>query len=273
MAVSVATGLPGQPASCPGRHVMTSGVLGGAGDQPPLAELTDTLSWLPVASLLLAEDGSALGVNHAWVALSGLQLKDSLGDGWLAAIESLDRIALRVRLRRAAAAGRAGSEDIRLAHAGGTQWSRWWWRPGPARRIVACVVSLSDDELDGHQPEGVVRDPGPVRSQGRIDRLQGARSETDPSAPAILAAISGAGQSQGPARHADPGPAANADADLAQMVVYRLFGVGLTIESALGVADRRGKQWLQEAVDELDSLIRDIRTTIFRGGTWHRSDG
>ncbi len=251
---------------------MTSGTLRGAGGQEALPELS-ALNWLPVASLVLAGDGSAVSANDAWAVLSGVQIEDSLGDGWLAAVEPLARVTLRARLRGAAAAGRAGSADIRLAQTGGGRWSRWWWRPGPARQIVACVANLNDDGPDGDQPEGPVPDSGKVRSQGTIARSQRTRDDTDPPAPAILATISGAGQSQGPARQDDPEPAADAGTGLAQMVVHRLFGVGLIAESALGVTDGRGRQRLQEAVDELDSLIRDIRATIFYSRTWRGPNG
>jgi len=51
--------------------------------------------------------------------------------------------------------------------------------------------------------------------------------------------------------------------DLAQMVVRRLFGIGLILEAAAGVTEERGRHWLHEAVGEIDALIRDIRAAVF----------
>ena len=48
------------------------------------------------------------------------------------------------------------------------------------------------------------------------------------------------------------------------MVVHRLFGVGLTLQSAAGLAEGPVAARLQQAVDELDAIIRDVRTAVFR---------
>jgi hypothetical protein len=63
-----------------------------------------------------------------------------------------------------------------------------------------------------------------------------------------------------------PGPAAGTDAGsaLAGMVVHRLFGVGLTLQSAAGLAGGPVAERLQQAVDELDAIIRDVRTAAFK---------
>jgi hypothetical protein len=102
------------------------------------------LEWMPLASLVLAADGSLIAVNRAWAALPGAA-GAARGDGWLHAVQPLDREGLRARLRRAALAGEAGSADCRLAGLQGRRWSRWWWRPGPAGVLVVSVADIDDD--------------------------------------------------------------------------------------------------------------------------------
>jgi hypothetical protein len=126
-------------------------------------ELVAALDWLPLAALVLAADGSAIAVNRAWVALSAVARGDSRGDGWLRAVEPVDRATLRARLRGAAAGGETGSAAFRLAAPASRGWSRWWWRPGPGGRLVVCVAGT------GEGPGGGDRWPGPMR--GPLARL------------------------------------------------------------------------------------------------------
>jgi PAS domain-containing protein len=51
--------------------------------------------------------------------------------------------------------------------------------------------------------------------------------------------------------------------DLANMVAHRLSGVGLLVRSAAGYADDHWRVRLENAVDDLDLLIRDVRSAIF----------
>jgi PAS domain-containing protein len=158
---------------------MTSGARGRAGDPAALPELIAALDWLPVASLLLTEDGSALVANEAWTDLSGVQAEDSLRRAWLDAVEPLHRALLMARLREAATSGRAGSADFRLDHKAGGRLSRWWWRLGPAGRLVLCVASLGDEipQDDGRQAQPSAA-PQPGATLGIAARL--ARSEESP---------------------------------------------------------------------------------------------
>jgi GGDEF domain-containing protein len=94
--------------------------------------------------LLLAADGTALAVSQSWSVLSGLTEDSSRVDGWVSAVEPLDRGILRARLRDAAAAGQAGYADVRLTGRPDGRWSRWWWRPASARRLLVCVAELGD---------------------------------------------------------------------------------------------------------------------------------
>jgi diguanylate cyclase (GGDEF)-like protein len=104
---------------------------------------------LPLASLVFAADSSVVAANRAWADLSGMTRDDSRGDGWLAAIEPLDRDGLRIRLRSAAWPAMAGSADWRMTGPHGRRWSRWWWKPGgpgAAGALVACVAGIDDDK-------------------------------------------------------------------------------------------------------------------------------
>src|SRR5215472_16879243 len=135
----------------PGEAVVGPGSPGhSTGDLPAWPELIAALDWLSQASLVLAPDCTALAVSQAWTALSGVAAQDSQADGWLGAVEPLDRVVLRARLRDAAGARQAGHADFRLAG----RPSRWWWRPGPGRSLIVCVADLGDFRAshDWHQP-------------------------------------------------------------------------------------------------------------------------
>lgn len=184
-----------------------------AGDKPApgdpgLDELAAVLSVLPLASLVLTADGSALAVNEEWALLSAVPGRASLGEGWLGVVTPADREPLRRLLAGAVAAGKPGSADFRLTGSGGDRTSRWWWRPGGPGRLVVCVAVL-----------------------GRA----GAR--------------------------------AGASADIAVGLVHRMFGIGLTLESAAGLADGPVRSRLYRAVDELDAVIRELRTGLFAART------
>ena len=52
--------------------------------------------------------------------------------------------------------------------------------------------------------------------------------------------------------------------DMNDLVVYRLFSVGLALEMALGLmGDHPGAGKVHDAIDELDLAIRDIRNVVF----------
>jgi len=341
------------------------------GDGSAWPELTVALDWLPLPSLLLASDGTALAVSQAWSALSGLAVQDSRGDGWISAVEPLDRGVLRARLRDAAAAGRAGSTDVRLAgQPDERRWSRWWWRPGPSGRLIVSAADLGDlpDRDDqwqhgrpatrlvrrgefvnltgralrraGHQGEYVavvairvdgLADPasgtdhagdllsavatrvsaaGPAAAAAQlapgefVTLLDGLRAPHEAGiiasqirdavckplevngTPVQVTAVTGvavadqsahspeeligrassAMRSGSQPREPDPpgplpgaDPAGHAWAALAAVLVPRLFGVGLALRSASAVADGHVAARLQQALDRLDNIIRDVQ--------------
>lgn len=129
-------------------------------------DLAEALDWMPLPSLVLADDGTALAVSRAWSALSGLTVQESRGVGWIRAVEPPDRPALRARLRDAAAAGQAGRADVRLAGQPNGRWARWWWRAGPSGRLIVCAAGLGDcPDRDGQQE----RDVPPARLVRRAE--------------------------------------------------------------------------------------------------------
>ena len=90
------------------------------------------LDQLPLATLILAGDGTAVKANQAWAALTARAPETACGDGWPGLLAPADRGAFEALLRAAARAGQAGSAEVRLAGPGPERTSRWWWRPGPA---------------------------------------------------------------------------------------------------------------------------------------------
>lgn len=61
-----------------------------------------------------------------------------------------------------------------------------------------------------------------------------------------------------------PHPAATPLQTLADMVVHRVFGVGLVLQSAAGLAEGPVAERLTRAVDELDAIIQDVRSAALR---------
>jgi hypothetical protein len=58
-------------------------------------------------------------------------------------------------------------------------------------------------------------------------------------------------------------------AELADMVVHRLFRTGLVLQSAAAlVADDAVAVRLEQTVRELDDLIRDVRAVVFAASAW-----
>jgi hypothetical protein len=75
----------------------TLGVRHGRLQDPAAGSPVAALEWMPLASLVLAADGSLIGVNRAWAALPRAA-GAGRGDGWLHEVEPLDREGLRACL-------------------------------------------------------------------------------------------------------------------------------------------------------------------------------
>jgi PAS domain-containing protein len=109
---------------------------------PDVLGFAAALDLLPLASLVLAADGSALAVNREWALLFAAPGRASPGEGWLDVVEPEDREPLRRLLARAVAAGQPGSAVFRLTGSGGGRLSGWWWRPLTSGQLVVCVADL-----------------------------------------------------------------------------------------------------------------------------------
>ena len=207
-------------------------------------ELASMLDLLPLASLVLAADGSVAAVNQEWALLSAVSVEATQGHGWLGAVEPRVREPLRRLLAGAVAAGKPGSGEFRLTGSGGGRRSLWWWRPGPSGQLLVCVA-----DLDHH----VSGDGGPWPHALAGPPIAGARR------PAL--AVSSLAASDAAAAGQDD------LMDVVDLMVHRMFGIGLVLEAASGLADGPVAARLQHAVDELDAVIRDVRTAAFGSGT------
>lgn len=59
---------------------------------------------------------------------------------------------------------------------------------------------------------------------------------------------------------------------LNDLVVRRIFAVGLDLEAALAlIGQHRAAEKIRHAIGELDQAIIDIRDTVFHQERWHRS--
>jgi len=210
---------------------------------PGEGELASVPDLLPLASLVLAADGSAAAVNQQWVLLSAVPGEAARGYGWLGAVEPQDRMPLWHLLSGAVAAGKPGSGKFRLTGSGGGRQSLWWWRPGPSGQLLVCVADL-DQPVSGNEGQWPHALAGPPIARAR----RPARA-----VPSLAASDSAA--------------AGQDDLlDVVAFMVHRLFRIGLVLESASGLADGPVAARLQHAVDELDAVIRDVRTAAFGSG-------
>ncbi len=209
---------------------------------PGEGELASVPDLLPLASLVLAADGSAAAVNQQWVLLSAVPGEAARGYGWLGAVEPRDQMPLWRLLAGAVATGRPGSGEFRLTGSGGGRRSLWWWRPGTSGQLLVCVADL-DQHVSGNEGQRPHALAGPPI----------ARACRPPRAvPSLAARDSAAGQHD--------------LVDVVALMVHRLFGIGLVLESASDLADGPVAAQLQHGVDELDAVIRDFRTAAFGSG-------
>ena len=197
---------------------------------------------LPLASLVLAADGSAAAVNQQWVLLSAVSREAAQGYGWLGAVKPRDQMPLWHLLAGAVAAGKPGSGKFRLTGSGGGRRSLWWWRPDMSGQLLVCVADL-DQYVSGNEGKWPHAQAGPPIARAR----RPARA-----VPSLAASDSAA--------------AGQDDlVDVVALTIHRLFRIGLVLESASGLADGPAAARLQHAVDELDALIRDLRAAAAFG--------
>ena len=127
----------------------TQPVAGGTGAVGIWGTGSDVLALevLPVAAVVIDEDGRATAVNRAWGEASGLDATSSLGHGYLAVLDPQDREELTERLRQAVRTGERGRMECRLSGEASGGRMRWWWEHLGQGRLLACAVE-EDDERD-----------------------------------------------------------------------------------------------------------------------------
>jgi diguanylate cyclase (GGDEF)-like protein/PAS domain S-box-containing protein len=92
--------------------------------------------------------GGALAVNTKWMELSGLGRSESLGQGWLDALNSEVRYRLREDVLRVAGTGDGTTVDYQLDSATGRRWARWWVSRHELDGIPLVAVAAADIEDD-----------------------------------------------------------------------------------------------------------------------------
>lgn len=224
---------------CNGTYVAVVAVsLDGAADAGHAAGQPDGNTVLQaVAERILGTVGAAgavaLGDRDQFVILCG-DLQNPR-DAAVAASRVCDAVAQPLEV---------GGEGIRIAAATGFTLASSPSETAEALIARAClsVRSVRMDQQAGSPVPGRAASPKVVTPAA--DR--GARSQTSACSP--------------------PGLAVNANTghDLAGLAVQRLFGVGLILQSAAGLAEAPVAKRLQQAVDELDAIIREVRTAAFK---------
>jgi PAS domain S-box-containing protein len=122
-----------------------------AGDHAAPAE-RHGIDLAPVGMLVARGDGHVIAANQAWTELSGLSGPDSMGDGFLAALDPAERAQLQDDIRRAAAGDGRIFGDYHL-DAGSTRWTRWWLRHHDSDDGPLVIIAVGDISSDG-DPHG-----------------------------------------------------------------------------------------------------------------------
>ena len=107
---------------------------------------SDRFGRLPLPVLLVDAGGGVTEVNASWSHLTGLSRQDSLGSGWIAAIDERDADPMATRLRSSRMSSTAGMAECRVADADGPRWTRWWWRGDGAGGLNVCVADIDEDK-------------------------------------------------------------------------------------------------------------------------------
>lgn len=95
----------------------------------------------PLATVVTDDRGHATTVGVTWSALTGQRPCAALGQGWLDAIEPVDRHSLLESIRSEPDAGHA---DCRVLATGGPRWMRWSWHRTDRSRLQITVVDVDD---------------------------------------------------------------------------------------------------------------------------------
>jgi PAS domain S-box-containing protein len=105
----------------------------------------------PVGIFMTDASGRCIFVNHMWSSLTGLQMDQAIGDGWLQAIHPDDRAQVRANWKETVQENKEFSSELRVTpHAPGQDiWIRFSVRPvknslGEVTSFIATVTDISE---------------------------------------------------------------------------------------------------------------------------------
>lgn len=102
----------------------------------------------PVGLMIADGDGRVVAINQAWTEMSGLTGPESMGDGFLTALDPAERPALQDEIRRAA----LGDEPVFGDHylvGSSRRWTRWWLRRQMGAHGPQVVMAVGDISAQG----------------------------------------------------------------------------------------------------------------------------
>ena len=111
------------------------------------------LELVPFAMLIADGAGKALAVNQRWIDLTGRSRPDSLGPGWLDALDPDHRHRLRDDVLKVAAGGPSAppaTSDYQLNAPGipRRRWARWWLSGHELEGVPLVAVAVADVDED-----------------------------------------------------------------------------------------------------------------------------
>lgn len=109
------------------------------------------LNLTPFAMLVADERASVHTVNERWIDLSGLGHRDSLGVGWLGALDPDHQDRLRGDVIGVGSSGQPAKREYPISGPGGQRWARWWISrheiEGSAQ-VVITAADIHDEQAD-----------------------------------------------------------------------------------------------------------------------------
>jgi PAS domain S-box-containing protein len=102
----------------------------------------------PVGMLVARADGHVIAANQAWTELSGLTGPESMGQGFLDALDPAERAQLREDIRRAALGGGRVFGDYHL-EAGSARRTRWWLGQQDGAGGPLVIMAVGDISTGG----------------------------------------------------------------------------------------------------------------------------
>lgn len=113
------------------------------------------LEVVPFAMLIADGSAGALAVNSKWMDISGLGRPESLGSGWLDALDTEARYRLREDVLQVADTGDGTTVDYQLGSGPGRRWARWWVSRHELDGIPLVAIAVADIEDDYARQESL----------------------------------------------------------------------------------------------------------------------